>query len=291
MSAVDPRPRQTHAQAQLRKDTQLYCLTERGATSAVKQHYKDVFMQDPQRPRLICLPYAGGGPHIFQPWITSLKSRVELICPVLPGRGARIFETPLTSVEAVVDWLRRELEIELRGPVGIWGHSMGALLGYELCRSLVADGLPTPKHLFVSGRLPPHRPRRRDRYHLSADAELIARLTELGGTPAEVLGDHDLMSLLLPMVRADVTICETYEWRTDERPLDLPVTVIGGDADPEVPSADLSAWQDCTCGPVRNLDMRGGHFFLYENVDGLSALFADTLGAAQPRSALADLSA
>ena len=245
-------------------------------------------MDDRRLPRLICLPYAGGGHHVFQPWAKALESRVALVRPVLPGRGSRIHQEPLSSVDALVAWLRRELQNDCVGNFAIWGHSMGALLGYEICRSLAADGGPSPSHLFVSGRLPPHRPRRRDRYHLASDAELIARLTELGGTPPEILADHDLISLLLPMLRADMTVCETYTWQPDRRPLHLPIMVIGGDADPDVPIEDLPAWQDCTLGAVRSVVMPGGHFFLHEHVQALSALFAESLHAPAPARATVD---
>lgn len=245
-------------------------------------------MHERRLPRLVCLPYAGGGQHIFQPWVSALKSRVEVVCPLLPGRGSRTFEPALTSVASQVDWLRRNLKPQWHGRVAIWGHSMGALLGYELCRALAEDGLDPPVHLFASGRLPPHRPRRLDQYHLADDDGLIARLHELGGIHPEVLADRDLMSLLLPTIRADVTACETYRWPPDRAPLNVPVTVIGGDADPDVPANDLAAWRELTLAPCRIEVLAGGHFFINDHVERLADLFVDTLGSnAGPPAAVA----
>lgn len=229
------------------------------------------------RPRLICLPYAGGNAHIFQPWLQLLGGRMELIAPVLPGRGARMLQTPLSSVQDLVTWLQRELGDALTGDFSLWGHSMGAMLAYELARAQMDQALPQPRHLFVSGRLPPHLPRRRDQYHLADDSALTARLTGLGGMSPEVLADADLMEMLLPTLRADVTVCETYVWAPDRIPLQVPITVIGGDRDPEVPLGDLSAWRDCSQGDVRVIPLAGHHFFLHDQVNTIADILEKTL--------------
>jgi len=234
------------------------------------------------RPRLICLPYAGGSHHTFAPWQRLLSDRIEIVAPVLPGRGPRLLDPPLSRLPALVDWLLGALRDALHGDFSFWGHSMGALLSYELTRALVSRGLPQPRHLFVSGRLPPHRPRRRDRYHEADDATLVGRLTEMGGTPPEILADAELMEMLLPMLRADFAVCETYVWTPEPVPLRVPVTAIGGDCDPDVPLADLPAWQERTTGPVRIVAMDGHHFFLHDQVDAIGALIADTLAPRAP---------
>lgn len=229
------------------------------------------------RPRLICLPYAGGSTHIFQPWQRLFGGRIDIVAPVLPGRGARMLQDPLSCVGDLVVWLQRELGDALTGDYALWGHSMGAVLSYELARARADQGLPQPRHVFVSGRLPPHRPRRRDLYHLADDATLIARLTRLGGTPPEILADQDLMEILLPMLRADVAVCEKYVWAPDRVPLRVPITVIGGDQDPEVPLADLPAWCDCSEGDVRIIHMTGHHFFLHDQVGAIARILERTL--------------
>ncbi|MBO9830333.1 thioesterase [Xanthomonas sp. A2111] len=235
-------------------------------------------MRDSQsRPRLICLPYAGGSQHIFQAWATALTAHIDVICPVFPGRGSRLYEPAIPSIDGLVAWLRSELSVQLQGDFSIWGHSMGGLLGYELSRSLVASRLAAPRHLFVSGRLPPHCPRRRDQYHLADDQLLIERLRQLGGTPPEVLANNELMALLLPILRADIAACEDYVWMPDRVPLMVPITIMGGDADPEVSLVDLQGWHRCTGGKVRILSMQGGHFFLHENVEAIAKLMHRTL--------------
>jgi medium-chain acyl-[acyl-carrier-protein] hydrolase len=229
------------------------------------------------RPRLICLPYAGGSAHIFQPWRQLLGNDIDVVAPVLPGRGARLLQDPLSRIEDLIAWLQCELGDALAGDYALWGHSMGAMLSYELARARVDQGLPQPRHLFVSGRLPPHRPRRRDQYHLAADDALIARLTSMGGMPPEVLANTELMEMLLPMLRADVAVCETYAWVPDRVPLRVPMTVMGGDRDPEVPLADLLAWRDCSQGEVRIIPMVGHHFFLHDQVHAIAEVLTRTL--------------
>ncbi len=229
------------------------------------------------RPRLICLPYAGGSAHIFQSWQRLLDGKIDIVAPVLPGRGARLLQDPLSRIEDLLVWLQCELGDVLTGDYALWGHSMGAMLSYELARARVDQGLPQPRHLFVSGRLPPHRPRRRDQYHLADDNALIERLTLMGGMPPEVLADADLMEMLLPMLRADVAVCETYAWTPDRVPLQVPITVIGGDHDPEVPLADLPAWRDCSRGDVRIIAMAGHHFFLHDQVGAIAEILVRTL--------------
>lgn len=228
--------------------------------------------------KLICLPYAGGSSYVFTPWQRALAGRVDVIAPELPGRGTRMLEPALDRLDDVVAWLRRESRDVLAGDYALWGHSMGALLGYELARALEADGAAPPRHFFASGARPAYLPRHAEQYHRLDDAALIGRLGQLCGTPDEVLQDAELMAMLLPSLRADFAVCETYTWRDAPLPR-LPITAIGGDLDEEVPLASLHGWRRCTQGDVRVLAMHGNHFFLREHVDALATLIAATLNA------------
>ena len=234
-------------------------------------------MYKSHRPRLICLPYAGGTQYAFLPWQQLLHEHIEVIAPELPGRGRRLAEAPITELHAMVAWLRRELRDVLCGDYALWGHSMGALLAYELARAIDVP----PNHMFLSAALPPHRSRHAEQYHTLDDAGLTQRLARMNGTPAEVLADRELMALLLPTLRADFALCETYTWRAGPDVPRTPLTIVGGDRDPHVALPLLDGWRSYSSGAVRLLSMAGDHFFLRQQVDALGRLFVDTLAPSQ----------
>jgi medium-chain acyl-[acyl-carrier-protein] hydrolase len=146
-------------------------------------------------------------------------------------------------------------------PFAFFGHSMGALIAFELARELARRGRPGPLHLFVSGRRAPQVPDREEPLHRLPDPEFVVRLRELNGTPEEVLANGELMQLLLPLLRADFAVHETYEYRPGE-PLAVPISALGGIADPEVRRDDLEAWRPETRGAFRLRMLPGDHFFL-----------------------------
>lgn len=228
-------------------------------------------------PRLICLPYAGGSRQVFAPWQSALQRRIELVTPELPGRGHRIMEPPLNRLADVVDWLMVELGDHLTGDFSLWGHSMGALLAYELSHAVKRRTGQQPRHLFVTGALPPPFRRRADAYRHLDDEELIASLALMNGTPPEVLANRELMALLLPSIRADFAVCETYAWNPRPDMLQVPITVVGGDCDPDIALEKLQGWRTCTHGETRVIDMKGDHFFLRNHVNTLAELFVETL--------------
>ncbi|WP_158601735.1 thioesterase II family protein [Solilutibacter pythonis] len=245
-------------------------------------HLKKCDVGSIQRPKLICLPYAGGSQYVFTPWIQALEGRIDVIAPELPGRGRRIMEAPKTRLRDVVHWLSNELHDVLHGDFALWGHSMGALLAYELARTLAANERAMPRHLFLSGARPPQLPRHTERYHELDDAALASKLSQMNGTPVEVLADSDLMALILPTVRADFAICETYHWHPDPHTLHVPMTVIGGDQDPDIPVAKLQGWRSCTNGPVSIIEMAGHHFFLRDQVEAITDVLVETLISPTP---------
>jgi medium-chain acyl-[acyl-carrier-protein] hydrolase len=138
---------------------------------------------------------------------------------------------------------------------------MGALIGFELARALRADGVTPPAHLIVSGFRGPHLPDRHPIAHDLPDADLLARLRALGGTPPEILREPELMELLLPLLRADLGICETYVYG-DLEPLACSLTALGGADDLEVDREELASWQSHVRGPFSIHIFPGGHFFL-----------------------------
>lgn len=170
-------------------------------------------------------------------------------------------------------------------PTVFFGHSMGALIAYELTRHLVERGSPLPVHLFASGRAAPHlEPRRANRAQMT-DAEFVAELRRLNGTPRAVLDNPELLEIVLPILRGDFALYEAYSPPVDRVPLQVPITAFGGLQDQDVSTRDLEAWASHT-DDFRGVHMfPGDHFFLQvQPREVVQRLFADLTGLlAQPR--------
>jgi medium-chain acyl-[acyl-carrier-protein] hydrolase len=234
--------------------------------------------------RLFCFPYAGAGASVYRTWGAELDPSVEVLAIRPPGREGRFTEPLLTRIEPLLDGLFPAILPLLDQPFAFFGHSLGALVSFELCRRLRAAGRPLPEHLFVSGRCAAHLPPREENLHTLPDARLIEQVRRYNGTPLEVLADKDLLELVLPILRADFAIHETYAY-ADEPPLDVPITAFGGIDDLTVPEDQLDAWRHQTRKGFRRLMFPGDHFFLNkERVALLRAIAEDLRGASRPRS-------
>lgn len=231
---------------------------------------------DDSRTRLLCLPHAGAGASTFVPWRSRLAPDIG-VCPVqLPGRETRLSEPPYGRLcDLVADLLPVLLPMANR-PMALFGHSMGALVAFEIARSMRAGGLPMPVHLFVSGRTAPQVPDTHQALHRLSSADLVAELRALGGTPDEVLSDPVVMARVLPFLRADFTLNEDYAFPA-EPPLPLPVTVYGGTRDPRATEPELAAWSAVTASSFTLHMVSGGHFAVFENADEVLAHVASTV--------------
>jgi medium-chain acyl-[acyl-carrier-protein] hydrolase len=216
------------------------------------------------RVRLFCLPYAGGGAAVYRPWVKVVPAEVQICAVQLPGRESRLMEPPFTRMDALIPALVAAIREHLDRPFAIFGHSMGALVGFELTRALRRANLSMPAHLFLSAHRAPHLPDRRPHIHQLNEADFRQALRELEGTPEEVLENRELMDLIEPTLRADFELCEVYQ-PAREAPLDVPMTIFGGIADPNVDEAELDAWREYTRAPVRVQMFRGNHLFLHQS--------------------------
>lgn len=213
------------------------------------------------RLRLFCLPYAGSGVSIFRTWPDGLPSDVE-VCPIqLPGRGSRMAETPFTRMAPLVQALSQALRPLLDKPFAIFGHSLGAIIGFELACELRRQSGPPPVHLFVSAHRAPRIPLRDRLIHALPDGEFLDELRHLNGIPEQVLAEAELMRLMLPILRADFAVFETFR-DTAGPPLDCPISAFGGLRDDRVAPADLAAWRERTAGPFARRMFPGDHFFM-----------------------------
>lgn len=211
--------------------------------------------------RLFCFPYAGGSSLIFRKWSESLPSTVE-VCPVeLPGRGSQMKLAPFTRLESLVEALTLALKPHLDKQFAFFGHSMGALISFELARLLRKQYTLEPVHLFVSGRRAPQIPNTKPPIHTLGDSEFKEELRRLNGTPKAVLENAELMELLVPIVRADFAVLETYVYSYDP-PLDFPIAVFGGLEDTEAKYEELEAWREQTNSGFSLQMLPGDHFFI-----------------------------
>lgn len=228
------------------------------------------------RIRLFCLPYAGGGASIYRTWPEHLPPEIE-VCPLqLPGREARIAEAPYSDLPTLIENLTTALSPFLDMPYAFFGHSMGALIAFELTRHLRKIGhSPLPAQLFVSGRGAPQLPESHPPTSHLPVPEFIEELRRLKGTPEAVLQNAELLHLLLPLLRADFSVCETYLY-TQEPALACPITAFGGIYDTDVTRSMVTAWKEQTSSTFKVRFFNGDHFFLYkEQASLLTALLQD----------------
>lgn len=232
---------------------------------------------------LFCLPHGGAGASAYRPWSAHLPAHVELVPVQLPGRETRFAEPPACSTDDVVDALLGPLLARTGDDYALFGHSLGALLAYELAHAATTAGRP-PAHLFVSGHPAPHLPRPAGVVvHELPDEELMSYVASQNGTPATLLQYPDLMRSLLPTLRADFQICETYRYSA-RSPLPHPITAIGGAEDPNASPKDLLAWRELTTGHFTSRLFPGGHFYLLD----FTNLVIDTVVAELTRATSSD---
>ncbi|HEV2779518.1 MAG TPA: alpha/beta fold hydrolase [Actinophytocola sp.] len=215
---------------------------------------------NPAAPRLFCFPHAGASAAAFGGW-QRLAGDGIAVCPVQPpGRAERYREPAYRDVGAFVDDLLGDLGPQFTGRYALFGHSMGALVAFELALRLRADGAVPPAHLFVSGRPAPHLPETRTQLRDLPVDRLVHELRRIGGTPDMVLGDPELLEAFLPLLRADFSVNETYRYRPTG-PLPFPLTAFGGERDPRADEPEVRAWAAHTGARFGCRIFPGGHFF------------------------------
>ncbi len=229
--------------------------------------------------RLFCFPFAGGGASAFRMWVQRLPDVFE-VCPVqLPGREGRLAEPPIHRMATLVPALAEGLRAHMDRPFAFFGHSMGAAMAFALAHHLESLGAPGPRHLFVSaGSAPSHHDGAP--LHRLADAELVEELRSLGGTPPEILADPEWLELLLPLMRADFELLETY--CPQGARVRCPISAFGGLHDGRVRRDRLEAWQSLTHGAFTLRMVPGEHFYLGSAMDLLAEGMIQDLGLARP---------
>ncbi|MEB3268253.1 MAG: alpha/beta fold hydrolase [Leptolyngbya sp.] len=231
--------------------------------------------------RCFCLPYAGGNARIFQTWSQVLPDSIDVCALELPGHGARLTEPPLQHLDEMLAAIANVIQPLCDLPFVFFGHSMGALISFELARYCRRHGRPMPTHLYVSGHRAPQLPSPEEPIHNLPDLAFREKLSRLQGTPSLVLNSEEFMELLLPVLRADFTLCETYAY-TPEPPLPCPITAFGGTQDPTTQRGRLRAWRSQTRAKFTQHVLPGKHFFIHTEQATLLNHLALSLGALTP---------
>lgn len=218
--------------------------------------------------KLFCLPYAGGSSGIYAKWSRRLDNVVEIIPVELSGRGRRFSEPLYNSLDEAVEDIYKIIEKRIVSSerYAIFGHSLGGLIAYELAQRIRLEGKPQPVHIFFSGTRPPHIKSDTDNTYALSDEEFKNKLTELGGTPEEILGNQELLDVFLPILRADFKINDTYEYTGNKEQLNCGFSVLGGITD-NIKQEELAEWRDHTTGRCDIFMLDGGHFFINSHTD------------------------
>ncbi len=230
------------------------------------------------RVRLFCFPCGGVGASPYKRWPEALGPHFDVCALHPPGREARRSEATITEIEPYMDAVVEAVRPLLDKPFAFFGHSVGALVAFDLTRRLRREGAPMPAHLFVSGR---HAPQWEiaERAHSLPDPDFIALLRRLNGLPAAVLESAELMEVMLPILRDDCALHESYAYAS-EAPLDLPISVIAGVDDPTAVEEQLEAWGEQTTGRFSLRRMQGDHFYLNAHLEALLAAIREDLAGA-----------
>jgi medium-chain acyl-[acyl-carrier-protein] hydrolase len=239
------------------------------------------------RLNLICFSYSGGGGSVFRNWAEELGSEIGVLRVQLPGRETRFREAPFVSIEDLVppltDGVMQVIHKAAGRPFAFYGHSLGSKIGFEVARELRRRGTAQPCHFFAGACQAPQLPWTESRMHDLGETEFIEEIQRrYGGVPRQVLEDSELRALLIPTLRADIRLMETYAYRP-EPPLTCGITAFGGTADNAVSPSALEAWKDQTSGSFQMHMIAGDHFFLnsarIQLLQLISAKLAESPGA------------
>ena len=233
-------------------------------------------------PTLICIPHAGGGASAYSRWAQELAPAAAVRVVQLPGREIRRRETLASNLRAAVADLYEQVKPHTDRPFALFGHSMGGLMAFELAHALHQTLDRSPLRLFVSACSAPDLTQIEPPFTHLADGSFTDELCRrYGGIPAAILDDADYMAAILPALRADFGILESYAWKA-RPPLDCPITAFGSENDPVIPLDAVRAWIGQTAAGFDMNVLQGGHFYLQSNRRALAERIRAVLDAGQP---------
>lgn len=233
---------------------------------------------------LFCLPFAGGSAQYYKSWEQEDLGPLSACAIELPGRGFRLRDPLVADFCDLVEELTDTLSNAVTPPYALFGHSLGALLAFEVTRALEKSGGPLPVHLFLSACRAPHVTRRIRPWHDLPEDDLIAEVVKLNGTSPESLEDPDIRAMMIPVFRTDFRLGEEYTY-VPQAPIKIPISVFGGTSDPLVQPEELKAWSEHT-SDFRGCHLfPGGHFYLNTHAsDVISTIRAELASDLAPDS-------
>jgi pyochelin biosynthesis protein PchC len=231
----------------------------------------------PDAQRLLCLPHAGGSAPFFLPVSRALAPSVDVLAVQYPGRQDRRSEPFADSIADLAEQLYVVIERYLDRPLFLFGHSMGSVVAFELAGLMERRRGISPATLFLSGRRAPSR-RYDETVHQRDDNGIVAEMKSLSGTDDRILGDEDLLRMVLPAIRADYRIVETYR-PGPTTTVAAPISVLVGDNDQKATVPDAEAWREHTTGDFDLTVFPGGHFYLVEQAPKLLAHISGRIAA------------
>ncbi|TPG89133.1 thioesterase [Brevibacillus laterosporus] len=221
--------------------------------------------------KLFCIPFAGGSAVMYDRWQKLIQceigfdqNQLEIVPLELPGRGKKMRIPPLDDLDSCVEHLYESIKGYLQEPYAIFGHSMGSLLAFELCRYLRKMGDQSPVHVFFSGRKAPQHANQDKIYNDLPEQEFLQEVYKYGGTTKQAFENKELLQLFLPILRADFKMIETYDYLDKREKLDCDISVLSGDCDYGTSMDNLKSWQEITRGTCKFRTFSGSHFFINE---------------------------
>lgn len=220
---------------------------------------------DTPKLRLFGFPFAGGGASVLHRWMAPLADLAEIYAVQPPGREERRGETAYRTIFPLIAAMEAALAPLIADrPSVFFGHSMGALLAYELAAQLHQAGHPGPIHLILSGMAPPHVIDRVPPLHRLPRDRVITALDQMGGTPKTVLNDPELMDMVLPVICTDIALVYSRK-RSGNPAIPVPITTFAGEHDPLAPAKDVRQWQNYGSADFAERIFPGGHFFINDS--------------------------
>ncbi len=216
---------------------------------------------------LFCIPFAGGSAYSYRSIEQRMNRAIKVVALELPGRGRRLNEARITCLHGMARDLLSIMRPSLGQPYAIFGHSMGGLLSYLITCQLVKEQLTLPIHLIISGKEPPHRIKNEAPWHNLPMKEFKRKLAELGGCPASILADNELMEYFAPIIRDDMQAMASYTYDPFP-PFNVPISVMIGSSETTT-IAEAADWRDMTTSNFSVMEYEGGHFFLFDHLDSV----------------------
>jgi len=232
--------------------------------------------------RLFCFPYAGGSSSVYNKFNRFLDPKIEIIPIEYKGRGKRTNEEFYTNISCAIDDIYNEVVRHISDyEFAVFGHSMGSVIAYEVCKKIRENIGREPVHIFVSGRYPPHIDKKGRLLHILPDESFIEEIIKIGGTPKEVFENRDFSQLFTPILRADYKLIELYSFNDDIIRFNSGMSVFSGKNDSIVNKNELFEWQKYSVYGINIYEFDGGHFFINnynkEIADIINGTLADNI--------------